>query len=161
MTLMHSVVPPCRSRRKMSSTPLVSPETRFVAALANPRNRPLGEIDAYVLSPFPRAPPVATLAITVVPWTRSRTKTSMNPLVSPATRFVAELWNATNLPSAERTERSLFPFDDPPPFGMLTRVVVPVWRSRRKMSLLLLASEGTRFEAWLEKTTYLPSGEIE
>jgi hypothetical protein len=44
---------------------------------------------------LPCAPPVATLARSVVPAWRSRTKTSIEAFVSPATRFDAMLWKAT------------------------------------------------------------------
>jgi hypothetical protein len=57
--------------------------------------RPFAEIEGSWLAPFACAPPVATLARIVVPSCRSRTKTSESRFVSPGTRFVAVLSNAT------------------------------------------------------------------
>src|SRR5262249_2372238 len=85
--LARSVVSLWRSRTKTSPNPFRSPETRLVAVLTKATLRPSAEIQGHELIEFPCAPPVATLASSVVPLTRSRTKTSSNPFTSPATRF--------------------------------------------------------------------------
>src|SRR5439155_5079 len=54
-----------------------------------------GSARVVVARRAPCAPPVATLTRSVVPFRRSRTKTSKTPFVSPGTRLVAPLVNAT------------------------------------------------------------------
>ena len=54
---------------------------------------------------------------------RSRTKTSSAPLVSPGKRFVAELSKTTKRPSAEIAGARLAPFAWPPAVSTLTRTV--------------------------------------
>ncbi len=146
----------------------VSPETRFVAELMNATKRPSAEIERpqSPLLSFPCVPSVATLTRSVVPLRRSRTKMSRRPFVSPATRFEAALWNATKRPSAEiegaRAGMSpLLAFPCVPSVATLTRSVVPLWRSRTKMSSYPFVSPAMRFEAALPNATNRPSAEIE
>ena len=73
----------------------MSPGTRFVDWLWNARKAPSEEIEGLRLAPLACASAESTLARAVVFVCRSRTKTSDVPFVSPATRFVAELANAT------------------------------------------------------------------
>src|SRR5260221_4910282 len=96
----HRLVKPIslRSRMNTSSHPFVSPETRFLAKLVNATKRPSAEIERpskRLLSSFPCAQPEERLNRSVVPIERLRTKTSVNPFVSPGTRLVAKLANAT------------------------------------------------------------------
>src|SRR5687767_3174678 len=65
-----------------------------------------------------------TLTRSVVPARRSRTKTSSTPLLSPATRLEALLWNATKRPSAETDDPRLSALPLVPPESTLTRSVV-------------------------------------
>src|SRR5258705_328041 len=92
---------------------------------------------------------------------RSRTKTSSAPFVSLATRFEAELWNATKRPSAEIEGFRLKPLPSAPPVAKLTRSVVPLWRSRRKTPSATFVSPATRFGAALQNATRRPAAEIE
>ncbi len=62
--------------------------------------RPSALIDGAKLSALPPA-----LTISVTPVRRSRTKTSVRPFVSPATRLDAPESNATKRPSALTTDR--------------------------------------------------------
>jgi hypothetical protein len=79
----------------------VSPATRSSAKLEKHTKRPSEEIDAASLPPSPSPPDESTLTRTVLPAATSRTKTSLHPLVSPATRFVASLSNAIWRPSRD------------------------------------------------------------
>ena len=99
--------------------PLVSPGTRLVAALANATKRPLADSTGVLLTPSawtPLAPPLTrTVAIppgsSKMPFpsaSRSWTKTSGRPLVSPATRLVAVLTNATKRALAESATSRAF-----------------------------------------------------
>src|SRR5688572_25888683 len=89
--------------------------------------------------------------------------TSVNPLVSPGTRFVAALQNATYRPSPdmEKLWRALSPLLCAPLELTLTRSVVPSSRSRRKMSQLLFVSPETSLLESLAKATYWPSEEMQ
>lgn len=80
---------PNRSWRKTSPTPLLSPGTRLVDNESNATKRPSTLISGCWLRLFPCVPSLATLARSVVPVWRSRTKTSGEPLVSPGTRLQA------------------------------------------------------------------------
>ena len=71
---------------------------------------------------------------------------SVMPLVSPATRFGALDSQATWLPSALIAGSKLALLAWPPRVLTLTRSVVPVWRSRTKMSSRPLVSPATRFD---------------
>src|SRR5204862_455509 len=114
------VVETGRSWTNTSYVPLVSPATRLVAVPWNATKPPSAERAAPELGPFPWVPSEATLTRSVVPVCRSCTNTSVLPFVSPATRLVAALWNATKRPSAERAGgeakpmRRLLPLASPP-----------------------------------------------
>src|SRR5258705_12456452 len=160
LTLIWVVAPVCMSWTKTSEVPFTSPVTRLPASLANTTMRPSDEIageGAVPESPFPWAPAELTLAIVVVPVTRSRTKTSYRPFVSPATRFVALLENTTYRPLAEIDSQVLVPFERTPAELTLAIAVVPVWTSRTKTSVLPFVSPETRCVARLRKATYRPS----
>ncbi len=88
---------------------------------------------------------------------RSRTKTSIAPFVSPATRLVASDSNTTKRPSPLMAGQRLAPSACPPPLVTLTRSVVPLCRLRMKMSLALFVSPGTRFDESEAKATRFPS----
>jgi hypothetical protein len=106
--------------------------------------------------PSPCVPSSASDTREVVPATRSRTKTSSFPLVSPGTRFAAKLSNATYrpvLPTAGAPEKSSPCVPSP---ATDTRSVVPVARSLTKTSWASLVSPGTRFGAKLSNATYRP-----
>src|SRR5829696_5886688 len=76
------------------------------------------------LSPTASAPPVRTLTRVTAPVCRSLTKTSADPLVSPATSVVAVDEKATNRPSALALGCRLAPVTCVPVASVLTRVVV-------------------------------------
>ena len=88
-TLTRVVVFAWRSRMKMSFASLVSPSTRFDAAVEKATKRPSSESAGAKLSPFASTPALLTLTRSVSPVWRSRTKTSRAPFVSPWTRFDA------------------------------------------------------------------------
>ena len=102
-TLIIWVVPATRSRTNTSTKPLVSPATRLDASLEKATYRPSGVMSGARLPPpaTVASQPVAwppllfTLTRSVVPACRSRTKTSLQPLVSPDTRLVASESKAT------------------------------------------------------------------
>src|SRR5438552_3012338 len=108
-TLTRFVVPVIRSWTKTSTAPLVSRPTRLVASLENATKRPSAEMAGVKLVPFASAPAEEMLTRSVVPVSRSRTNTSVTPLVSPGTRLVASLGNVTKRPSAEMAGRTLVP----------------------------------------------------
>jgi len=83
------------------------------------------------------------------------------PLVSPATKLLAWLTKATYRPSPLIDGALEYEFACPPLLSTLTRVVVPVRVSRRKMSAARLVSPATRLLAELTKATYRPSLLIE
>src|SRR5258705_11822013 len=76
---------------------------------------------------------------------RSRRKTSSAPFVSPATRFEAELWNATKRPSAEIEGLRLEAVPSVPPAARMTSADVPLWRARMKKKWATFVSPATRF----------------
>src|SRR5690349_23210421 len=78
---------------------------------------------------------------------------SCTPLVSPATRLEAIDSNATYRPSALIWPDPESALDWAPPGPTLTRVVVPVCRSRTKMSCTPLVSSGIWVAAADWKTT--------
>src|SRR6185436_4304809 len=100
-TLTISVVPASRSRTKTSTVPFVSPGTRFEELEANATNRPSAEIAGTVAPWFAWAPEDEMLTRSVTPFWRSRTKMSLNPFVSPATRSSLPDWKATKRPLPE------------------------------------------------------------
>jgi hypothetical protein len=73
----------------------VSPGTRLLARLQKATKRPSAEIPGAKQSSTAWIPAESTLARSVVPLWRSRTKTSWCPFVSPDTRFEARLSNVT------------------------------------------------------------------
>jgi hypothetical protein len=88
-TLTRVVARLCRSWTKTSLALFASPGTRFDASEWNATMRPSRLTAGAKLWPFACVPPLSTLTRTVVPAWRSRAKTSLALLVSPATRFVA------------------------------------------------------------------------
>ena len=78
---------------------------------------------------------------------RSWTKMSLVALVSPATRLVARESKATKRPSPLMVARALKKSPWLPALSTLTLSVVPVWRSRTKMSKTPLVSPATRLVA--------------
>src|SRR5438552_1490301 len=80
----------------------VSSGTRLLAVLTKATTLPSAEIAGKSLLSFAWAPAESTLTRSVVAVSRSWTNTSVTPLVSPGTRLVASLANATKRPSAER-----------------------------------------------------------
>src|SRR6185295_14217624 len=121
----------CRSRRKMSLTPLASPPPgkRLLAADSKTTKRPSALIPGRKLPLFPWVPSVATLTRSVWPVVRSRTKTSVTPLVSLGTRLEESDSKATMLPSADTAGGALGaganPDASPPVLATLTRTVAP------------------------------------
>ncbi len=99
VTLARVVWPAVRSRTKMSKLPFVSSGTS-AASDVNATNRPSPLMADSMLIPLACAPPAATLTREVCLAPRSRTKMSVAPLVSPATRFAASEAKVTKRPSA-------------------------------------------------------------
>jgi hypothetical protein len=160
-TLTRVVVPLCRSWTKMSSIPLVSPRTRLEAKDSNATKRPSTlswGAPTNALSAFASVPSLATLTRVVLFVTRSCTKTSATPLVSPEARLLAPETNATSRPSPLTEAEPLSPFACAPPLATLTRVVLGFFvpRSLTKTSAAPLVSPETRLEAEDEKATTLP-----
>ena len=94
--LARSVVCVTRSCTNASRCAFVSPCTRFDDPLPNATKRPSSEIATPPSdSPLPCAPVELTLTRVVVPVSRSCTNMSAWLFVSPGTRFVAWLENAT------------------------------------------------------------------
>ncbi len=91
----------------------------------------------------------------------SRTKTSSVPFVSPATRFVAALAKATNVPSPVDGAPIDAPFAWSPALETLTRVVASKPRLRRKMSITPFVSPVTNVVALLANATNDPFRAIE
>jgi hypothetical protein len=85
---------------------------------------------------------------------------SWSLFVSPFTRSVAELEKAITPPSASIHGAALSPSLSPPFLSTLARIVVPVCRSRTKMSWNPFPSPPTRFVAVLANATKRPSAEI-
>src|SRR6185369_9109667 len=101
-----------------------------------------------------------------VMWPVARCETKMSqhrPVASTCcgTRLWASELNATTLPSAEIDGVKLEPLACVPSEATLTSRVVPVCRSRTKMSELSFASSGTRLSPHDEKATYRPSAEAD
>src|SRR5438132_117846 len=90
--------------------------------------RPLPEMEGVsssLLAPLPREPSEATLTRSVTLVSRSRTKTSVVPFVSPVTRFAASLAKATSRAALETAGALLPPLASVPCDEMLTRLVTP------------------------------------
>src|SRR5437764_11795041 len=153
---------------KMSTAPLLSapPPRRLLAADSNTTNRPSALIPGLKLPALAWVPSVATLTRSVWPEPRSRTKTSVTPLLSPATRFEESDSKATTLPSPDTAGGAVGaeakPDASPPAAGTLTRVMddgplaPPTWA--RKMSVEPLKSSPTRLSAADSNVTQCPSG---
>ncbi len=153
------MAPVARSFTKTSITPFVSPATRLSARLSNATLVPSGEKNATKL-PSPACSPAAFVETRVTaPVTRSLTKISYWPFVSPVTRLPAMLSNATFVPSGEKTTPSLRPSPCAPDTSVDTRLTAPVKRSLTKMSDAPFVSSPTRLEASLSNATFVPSGE--
>src|SRR5438874_1863622 len=155
--LTRSVVPVCRSWTNTSVAPFVSPATRLLPVLWNATKRPSAERAGPALKPF-------TLTRSVVAVCRSWTNTSVARFVSPATRLVAPLWNATKRPSAARArtapKRPPLPLSPPaPPPATLTRSVLAACRSWTNTSVAPFVSPATRLVAKLSNATKRPSAE--
>jgi len=153
------VVETGRSWTNTSYVPFVSPATRLVDTLWNATKPPSAERAGAALESFPWVPSEVTLTRSVVPVCRSCTNTSVLPFVSPATRLVAVLWNATKRPSAERAAPALAALPSVPSEATLTRSVMPVCRSWTNTSVAPFVSPATRLVAKLTNATKRPSAE--
>lgn len=129
--LTSRVVPAAGTPTNTSATPLVSPTTRLVAVDSKATVSPSGLSDGARLGPLACIPPAPTLTRVVVPPCRSRTNTSVTPLVSFGTRLLAAEANATKRPPKRTDGSVLGPFGSPPPAATLIRDVVPTPVSRR------------------------------
>ena len=158
-TLTRWVVPATRSCTKMSSSQqMPSSGARPWAAVWNTTYRPSALMDGFTLARSACSPALPTLTRCVVPATRSRTKTSVVPLVSPATRLDASDSKATNWPSpliAGPCPLLLPAFPTDPSLATLTSSVVPAVRSRT--NTLLPGAPGARLVALEKNATYRPS----
>src|SRR5689334_11810195 len=117
-------------------------------------------MSGLVDGPLPMSPPgLPTLTSVVVPFCRSRTNTSLTPLVSLATRLLASLSKTTYRPSAEAAGEIEWPLPPPTPVEFtLTRVVVSFVRLRTKTSMNFpLPSLVVRLLASLRNKTKRPS----
>src|SRR5579859_323134 len=156
VTLTRVVCPAERSRTNTSKLPFVSPATKG-ASDVKATNRPSPLIADSMLMPLACAPPVATLTREVCLAARSRTKMSVAPLVSSATKFAASEAKLTNRPSALIFEPELRRLPCTPPAPTLIRVVMPATTSRKKMSVVALVSPVTRFVESESNATKRPS----
>src|SRR5207249_1811396 len=118
------VVDVCGSGRIASVAPLVAPATGVLAGRWDATKGPSAERAGPALTPL-------ALTRSVVAVCRSWTNTSVVPFVSPATRLVASLWNATKRPSAESAGPKLTLLPSVPSEATLTRTVRPVGRPGR------------------------------
>lgn len=100
----------------------MSPGTRSGDGEANATQRPSAEMGPPQAAAAEALPLGVTLTSSVVPATRSRTKTSSEVYVGIATRFDAEVWKATKRPSRESWADPLFAFAWTPFESTLTRV---------------------------------------
>ena len=114
------------------------------------------------LSPLPWTPPGPTLTRSVVPVWRSRTNTSVLPLVSPGTRLLASESKATNRPSAEiaGVAAAIHCPGRRPARGSPAGSCPSGGRGRTRPSMPLV-SPGTRLVASETKATKRPSAEID
>jgi hypothetical protein len=145
--------------------PFVSRGTRLSAKLENstlvPSADRAGEPSKEKELPFPGILCAFELARAMAPVSRFLTKTSMALLVSPGTRLVAALQNATICPSADREpalDRSLASV---PSAAVLALIVWPDARSLTKTSTVPLLSSGTRLEPADPKARRLPFADRE
>jgi hypothetical protein len=133
----------CGTRLEASEAKATKPPSLLIAAV--PR---------LVLSPW--VPSAATLTRVVWPVTRSWTKMSVLPLVSPGTRLVADDEKETKRPSPLRSGPLLLPFASLPLLVTLTRWVLPLARSRTNTSTAPLLSPPTRLVAAESNATTSP-----
>jgi hypothetical protein len=131
--------------------------TRLEASEAN-ATKPPSPLSAAVprLLASPWVPSAATLIRVVSPVTRSWTKMSVLPLVSPGTRLVADDAKATKRPSPLTAGPVLLPFACLPLLLTLTRWVLPLARSRTTTSTAPLLSPPTRLVAAESNATTSP-----
>jgi len=155
--LTRVVSPACRARTNTSATPLVSPATSPSASEVNDTHVPSPLIAGLADAPLPSVPELLTLTRVVTPDCRSRRKTSLTPLVSPATRLVATDSNTTYRPSELMAGQPQSPSASAPAVLTLARTVSPVWQSWTKISRLASVSPVTRLVARDSKATYRPS----
>ena len=158
MVLAMSMLPVCMLKRKTLGRPLPLcgvPEKSPAESKA--AHRPLGLIDGCCDGNGDWPAPGFSLNRRVSFFSRSRTKTSISPLVSPGTRLLASDSNTTKRPSPLMAGKRLAPLACPPSLATLTRSVAPLLRLRTKMSLAELVSPGTRFDESDAKATRFPS----
>src|SRR5262249_43927384 len=141
---------------------LVSFGTRLDAAEKNATRGPSPLMAGSVLASFACAPALLTLTRSVVPVCRSRTNTSVVPLVSPGTRLLAVEVKATKRPSVLIATLGLrvLPLAALPwvlPVATLTRSAVPGCRSWTTDSATPVVSAGTRIQASESKAMKRPS----
>jgi len=121
------MIPVAASLTKTSFSRLAS-LPKFEAWLVNATIEPSLEISGpgpLKLSPFPCTPDESTLTRRVTPRLRSRTNTSWNPFVSPATKFVATLVKTTKRPSGRANPPKLSAFPCLADEERLTSSVIP------------------------------------
>jgi hypothetical protein len=142
------------TRKKTSKLSLVSPPTRLDANEVNAVLAPSELIADRTLNEFACMLAAPMLSRLVVPFCRSRTKTSCWSFVSPLTRLPATESKVTYRPSPliDGVVLEALPWSAVP-FARLTRAVVPVCRSWTKTSEALFVSPLTRFEAAESKET--------
>src|SRR5215510_3932708 len=126
-----------------SNFPLVSPGARLLAALQNKSLEPSGENTGAKLKLFACPPLESVLTRVTSPVVRSLMKMSKKLFVSPGTRLVATLSNATLAPAGEKRGAPDEPAEKDgrspcaPLDAVLMRVIAPVTRSLRKRSVAL------------------------
>jgi hypothetical protein len=116
--VVQPVAPVQASRRKTCCTPLVTPETRFVAVEPKAMKRPSELSDDCKLGPFAALDPSSGTVISVVegvqplapPWQVARRNICCVPEVTLETRFVAVEENETNAPLLATAGCELGPF---------------------------------------------------
>jgi hypothetical protein len=126
-TLTRTVRWVVRMWTKTSSSPLVSPETRFEAEESKATKLPVASRAGRVLSSLAWAPLLRTLTRSSVLVARSRTKMSSSPFESPGTSVLAAESNPTTEPSASMAgpaNRPAMSLPCSPMVPMLTRSVV-------------------------------------
>src|ERR1039457_4178814 len=133
------------------------PVARFCARLRNNTKRPsllmMGEHEAALPGPEPS---MFTLTSVVVPVCRFRSNTSTDLFASPGTKLAAELENTTNCPLLLMEASEETPAAGKPLVSALTRMFVPIFRSRTNTSRKPFVSLATRLSASLAKATYWP-----
>src|SRR5208337_4130957 len=92
----------------------------------------------------------------VVPFCRSRSNTSTELFVSPGTKLAAELENTTYRPLLLMETSEEMPAAGRPFVSALTRMFVPVFKSRTNTWRTPFVSLATRLSASLAKATYRP-----